>query len=141
MQNRAKLKFIEVEKMVNSLNEANVLLAENTEIKYEKSLKDSLIQRFEYTIEWIWKFLKYFLSEEFWENIVWPKLIIKTSYKMWILQNMDIFIKMIDKRNRLSHDYHEEFAEKSFENISYDYLEPINELINNIKNNYEWYNW
>jgi len=51
MENRAKLKFIEVEKMVNSLNEANILLAENMEIKYDKSLKDSLIQRFEYTIE------------------------------------------------------------------------------------------
>jgi len=73
MENRAELKFIELNKMVWTLNDSISLIVENTDVKYNKVIKDSVIQRFEYSVELIWKFLKYYLSEEFWEEVEYPK--------------------------------------------------------------------
>ena len=137
MENKSKLKFEEVKKMILSLNEAIDIVSKNTDITHEKWLKDSVIQRFEYTIEWIWKFLKTYLLEIHWQDLISPKQIIKGAYKVWIIKDMKIFIDMIEIRNRLSHDYHEEFAEITFEQIIDNYIEPINNLLNFMKKEYE----
>lgn len=137
MEQIAKLKFVKIEKIILSLNESIDIISRNTDSTHEKWLRDSVIQRFEYSIEWIWKFLKYFLLEEYWEDESSPKMIIKTSFKNWILPDMKIFIDMIEKRNRLSHDYHEEFAETSFENIIDYYIDPINSFLEYIRKHYE----
>ena len=138
MENKAKLKFIEVKKMVSTLNNAIDLVSRNTIEEHDLWLKDSVIQRFEYSIEWIWKFLKYFLLEEFWKDIATPKQIIKEAYNAGLLEEIKIFIDMIDRRNRLAHDYHQNFANYSFEEIIYNYIKPINNLVNKIKIEYEW---
>lgn len=137
MENRAKLKFVEVKKMVDSLNGSISLVSENTNSKFDRALKDSVIQRFEYSIEGIWKFLKYFLYEEYGENLDFPKEVFKSAYKMWTIVNLGIFIDMIDRRNRLSHDYHDDFSEKSFDIIVDEYIDEINTFIKNISEKYE----
>jgi len=63
MENRSELKFVELRKMVGTLNESVDLVLNNTETKLDRALRDSVIQRFEYSIEGIWKFLKYYLLE------------------------------------------------------------------------------
>ena len=137
MENRAKLKYEELKKMIFTLNKSIDLVAENTLASHDRWLKDSVIQRFEYTIEWIWKFLKYFLLEEHWEVQSTPMLIIKTAYKAWIINNIKDFKDMIERRNRLSHDYHEDFAELSFEIIVDEYIDYINNFLDTIKKHYE----
>ena len=137
MEKRAELKYDELRKMINTLNKSIELVAKNTIVEYDRWLKDSVIQRFEYTIEWIWKFLKYFLLEEHWEDELTPRMIIKSAYKAWVIDDMDIFFKMIDTRNRLSHDYHEDFAKLSFEIIIDKYIDCINDFLNNISKHYE----
>lgn len=123
--------------MILSLNEAIELVIINNDSRFDKWLKDSVIQRFEYSIEWIWKLLKYFLWEEHWEDLASPKLIIKWACKVWIIDNMWIFIDMIDKRNRLSHDYHQDFSELSYEKITKEYIIFINKFLENIHKYYE----
>gem|GEM_PF-4391366 len=44
---------------------------------------------------------------------------------------------MIEKRNRLSHDYHEEFANLSFDDIIDYIINEINNFISIMKKNYE----
>jgi hypothetical protein len=51
MENRAKLKFIELKNMVFTLNDSVNLVLNNTDVKLERALRDSVIQRFEYSIE------------------------------------------------------------------------------------------
>ncbi len=137
MEKRAKIKFIEIKKMINSLNEAIELVSINTDSRFDKGLKDSVIQRFEYTIEWIWKFLKYVLLEDYSKDEVFAKSVLKSAYKANIIEDLDIFLSMIERRNRLSHDYHEEFSEISFDIIVKDYIEPINNLLNKFNSQYE----
>ena len=124
--------------MVDSLNTSILLAAKNTLWEYELPLQDSVIQRFEYSIEWIWKLLKYMLLEEFGKDVATPKQIIKEGYTAWILQDRKIFIEMIDKRNRLSHDYHDIFAQHSFDDIVSEYIEPMNTIITTIWEYYEY---
>ncbi|MDQ7009091.1 MAG: HI0074 family nucleotidyltransferase substrate-binding subunit [Candidatus Gracilibacteria bacterium] len=137
MENRAKLKYIELKKMIDSLNESLYLVELNKDYRFEKSLKDSVIQRFEYTSEGIWKFLKSVLLEDFSKDEAFAKSVLKSSYKAGIIEELDIFLDMIERRNRLSHDYHEDFSETSFDIISKDYIEPINKLLSNFSKNYE----
>jgi len=137
MQNRAKLKYIELNKMVNSLNEAIELVWINKDHRFEKWLKDSVIQRFEYTIEWVWKFLKYVLLEDFSQDEAFAKSVLKSSYKAKLINNLEIFLSMVERRNRLSHDYHEDFSEMSFDIIINDYIDEINDLINKFSSKYD----
>jgi len=44
---------------------------------------------------------------------------------------------MINKRNRLSHDYHEDFAIISFDIILEEYIEEINNFINKFSVKYD----
>jgi len=129
--------FFKLEHAVNSLNNSIELVAENTDYRYMQWLKDSVIQRFEYTIELSWKFMKYYLLEEHWEDCMSSKDVIKTAYKVGIIENLDIWIDMIEKRNRLSHDYHEEFANLSFDDIIDYIVDEINNFISVMKKNYE----
>jgi len=137
MYNRSKDLFLKLEHAVNSLNEAIELVSENTDYRYMQWLKDSVIQRFEYCTELSWKFMKYYILEEYWENVSFPKEIIKSAYKAWLIENLDIWIDMIEKRNRLSHDYHEEFANLSFDDIIDYIINEINNFISIMKKNYE----
>ncbi len=138
MENRSSLKFTEVEKMVKSLNHSIELVAKNTLPEYDLALKDSVIQRFEYSIEGIWKLLKYILLEEFGNDVATPKQIIKEAYTAWLIDDRKIFIEMIDKRNRLSHDYHDLFAQHSFADITGKYIQPMNNLLDHISHQYDY---
>jgi len=137
MENRAELKFIELKNMVETLNDSINLVLNNTEIKLDRALRDSVIQRFEYSIEWIWKFLKYYLLENYWEEAEFSKEVIKKAYKAKLIEDLSLYIDMINKRNRLSHDYHEDFAKLSFDIIIDEYIDEINNFINNFSKKYD----
>jgi len=83
--------------------------------KLYKSLRDSLIQRFEYSVDLFWKYLK-----KHQENmgvpileINSPKSALRTACRNSLLTEDDteLTLKMIDSRNLTSHVYKEEFAE------------------------------
>jgi nucleotidyltransferase substrate binding protein (TIGR01987 family) len=131
------LKFNELEKMIDSLNESIRLVWINKDFQFDKGLKDSVIQRFEYTIEWIWKFLKYYLLEEFWKDEAFAQSVLKAAYKVKLIDDLEIFISMVKTRNRLSYDYHEEFSEISFDIILNDYIWPINNILDKFVKHYE----
>jgi len=44
---------------------------------------------------------------------------------------------MIERRNRLSHDYHEDFAEISFDTVIEEYIDVINEFTLSVSKKYE----
>lgn len=136
MYKRAKELFWQLEDAVKTLNEVVDLVLENKDPRFVKPLKDSVIQRFEYTVELSWKFLKYYLFEEYWEESSFPKEIFKKSYQVWLIKHLDIWFDMVDKRNRLSHDYHQEFANLSFEDIVDYIVDEFNDFIPVIKEKY-----
>lgn len=53
--------------------------------------KDWVIQRFEYTIELAWKTCKKFLQYEKLDFIPAPRDIIRESFKLWLIRDLEIW--------------------------------------------------
>ncbi len=80
----------------------------------QEAIQDSLVKRFEYTIEMSWKSCKRHLSEEgFVEARTGsPKSIIRLAAEAGIIDDVDSWISYINARQSTSHDYSEEKADK-----------------------------
>jgi nucleotidyltransferase substrate binding protein (TIGR01987 family) len=78
------------------------------------SLRDSMIQRFEFTIDLFWKFIKSYLEEK--ENVqlspATPRATILTATKSALLSETEAeeILKMFESRNLTSHVYQERIA-------------------------------
>lgn len=83
--------------------------------KLLEAMRDSMIQRFEYTLEAFWKFLKAFLErEKIFIEFVSPKQIITAACKASYLKEEEgqQLLEMVDSRNMTSHIYKQEIAER-----------------------------
>jgi len=74
-------------------------------------VRDATIQRFEFTYELCWKTLKNYLEDIHGIRAVSPRLVFKEAFAIDLIENEEIFIEMIESRNRLSHTYNEEQAQ------------------------------
>jgi nucleotidyltransferase substrate binding protein (TIGR01987 family) len=79
-------------------------------------LQDAAIQRFEFCTELYWKVLKKFLAYEEIETTT-PKDVLQKAYQFKLIDDEKIWLKMIHDRNRTSHVYKQEEAQRIFENI------------------------
>jgi len=83
--------------------------------------RDSLIQRFEYSFDLFWKYLKTYLEDISKVNLerLTPRHIIKQGCLTRILSEDEasLALKMIEARNRTSHIYREEVAERVADDI------------------------
>lgn len=86
-----------------------------------QALRDSLIQRFEYSVDLSWKYLKDYLEiiHKVVPEVRSPKNIIRESAKLGILseEEAQTAIDMIESRNLTSHIYREEIAEMIYASI------------------------
>ena len=82
-------------------------------------VRDATIQRFEYTFEALWKFLKEYLKER--EGIISnsPKACFKEIFSSGFLTEEDTVgcLEMTDRRNDTSHTYKEEVAQVIYSKI------------------------
>ncbi|ACG58271.1 nucleotidyltransferase substrate binding protein, HI0074 family [Hydrogenobaculum sp. Y04AAS1] len=98
--------------------------------------RDSTIQRLEVTIEILWKTVKEFLKLKEGIECRSPKSCIRDFFGSGYLSSQDVvtLLEAIDDRNLTSHTYHEEVADKIFQNIK-KYLPVIKSVINEIEKN------
>lgn len=93
----------------NNLTRALNLLREiaDYDIDALKPLEqEGFIQRFEYTLELLWKTLKDYLEEQgSITNENSPKPIFKTAFEVGIIPQQNVFCEMTTARNLLSHTY------------------------------------
>lgn len=78
---------------------------------------EGTIQRFEYTIELMWKTLKRALD---YEGIhpKSPRETLREAFQIGWIDDNDVWMDMLDQRNTTSHVYlHEELAEDNYEDI------------------------
>ena len=100
-----------------------------------KSMRDSVIQRFEYCADLFWKLVKVYLeSEGINLSINFPKFILREAVKVRILSEVeaDECIDMIESRNKTSHTYHEILAEEIAHEVP-KYYELIKEIVDRIQ--------
>lgn len=121
-----KLRYLALSKALNTLKEAIDLLNDPQYKRIYKSLRDSAIQRFEYSVDNFWKFLKIYMQEK--SNITLetatPRIILREAVNANIISE-DEYAKLIESitdRNLTSHSYNENIAEILAEKIPDSYV-------------------
>lgn len=103
--------------------------------KLDTLSKEGLIQRFEYTLELSWKTLKDYLESK--EVIAkFPKDVIKQSFQADLIDNGEIWMNMLEKRNILTHTYDEKIFITAINAINNLYFDQIKKLYQYLKNEY-----
>lgn len=80
-------------------------------------IRDSAIQRFEFTMDLSWKMLKAFLEEKKGVICTSPKECFREAYRQGIIEYDDDWIKLVDIRNETVHTYNEKKAEEVYHQL------------------------
>lgn len=109
------LRCTTLEKALKTLEKSITKLEQKKFTDYEE-LRDSLIQRFEYSTDTFWKYLKDYLHVMLKIEVEFarPKAVLKACYDTKIIsqEEFDICIDLIEDRNLTSHGYNEALAEE-----------------------------
>ncbi len=115
--------LIKIQLFENALNKLKESVNEcKTELE-----RDGVIQRFEFTIELLWKTLKTILEYQGVECFS-PRNCIKEAFKANIIEDDEIFLDMLEDRNLSSHIYDEHTAKEIFNRIKSVYVEVLEKL-------------
>ena len=124
---RLKLKYKDAQDALNTLKE---ILNE----PFSVIIRDATIQRFEYTFEAFWKFIKEYLKEK--EGIIGnsPKSCFRDVFSLGFTNEEETveLQEMTDKRNDTSHTYKEEVAQGIYKRIK-DYFLLMEKVLNRFK--------
>ena len=103
--------------IIEPLEKAVKSLEEVLAMPIDDIIRDSTIQRFEYSFELSWKMLKRFLKEAFDNKDIEQDTfieIIKKSAKHGLINNQEIWLEFRETRNYTSHAYSENNAKQAY---------------------------
>jgi len=117
-----KRRHVIVLQVLKTLDESMRLLNENvTELHLAWSLSDSVIKRFEYTIDTFWKYLKLYLEETgiVQETTGSPKNVLRLAVEAGCItkEEHNMLHEAISARNETSHSYNHELAKEMVQRI------------------------
>lgn len=95
--------------------------------------RDALIQRFEFTFELTWKYLKVYLEDQGISDINSPKSVLKAAYTEGLIDEEMVWINMLRSRNLTSHIYSEKTAIEISESILNHYIPKLKKLLEVMK--------
>lgn len=101
----------------NQFEKALDKLEEVLSVPKNEIVRDSAIQRFEFTLDLSWKMLKAYLEET--KGIIChsPKDCFREAYRQKIIQYNDQWIHLVDLRNETVHTYNENLAEMIYKEL------------------------
>ena len=122
-------KYMNLKKAYDRLLEVSKLYDGKDDI-----IRDSLIQRFEFTYELTHKTLREFMKYlgVTLENS-FPRSIYKKVYVNNLISNDKVWISLLEDRNSTSHIYSEDLADEIANRIVNEYVDAIGELVNNLE--------
>ncbi len=107
-------------------------LKEAVELKRQRELsnleKQGMIQAFEYTHELAWKMLSDFLKSRGAAEIYGSRDASRQAFQLGLVEDGELWMKMIQSRNLTSHVYDESIAEEMIRLISDHYYEAFEKL-------------
>lgn len=111
-------------------------LKEITEQPYSIIVRDAAIQRFEYSFEIFWKFVKEYLRYEEGMICTSPKSCFRDAFKVDLITEEETIkaLEMTDDRNQTSHTYHEEVAQEIYKKIE-DYYKLMYKVCRKLSKN------
>jgi nucleotidyltransferase substrate binding protein (TIGR01987 family) len=93
-------------------------LKEVMDMEENDIVRDSAIQRFEFTLDLALRYLKTLLEESKGVICNSPKDCFREAFKQSLVEYDDFWIEMVDLRNQTSHTYREEIAIKVYSNLT-----------------------
>lgn len=132
------MELVRLQKQILLLEKANQSLEKvfNEDKILNDLEKDWVIQRFEYNIELTHKTLKKvldYLKVDFESS---PRDIVRESFRLWFIDNLELWNEFLDIRNQMSHVYSEYYSSDNFDFIKLHY-KKIFELVQVLKNKFE----
>lgn len=125
---RAALRHEELKKAVSTLREA-------LEEPFTVIVRDAVIQRFEYSFELCWKWIRDVLDETHGLNCQSPKGCFRELHTLQIVteEEAETLLAMTDDRNATSHMYNENMVNKIFGRVRDKYFPLMALLLNRIQ--------
>lgn len=77
----------------------------------DEFIRDSAIQRFEFTLDLAWKSLKAYLKDLHGLDCNSPKSAFREAFSVGLLKYDEFWLTLVDKRNETVHTYNESLAE------------------------------
>jgi len=121
--------LLDYRKALNRLKDAYSKATTSKGTEDYEFFRDSTIQRFEFSVELMWKTIKRFLETHEGITCRSPKSCIREFFSAGYLTEKETLklLQVVDDRNRTFHTYHEEVAEEIFKHIG-EYI-PLMEKI------------
>ncbi len=125
-------KLINLTNAVKRLNEARVAYSNEPTNDY---IRDSIIQRFEFSIELAWKTLREIMLDMYYldRDINSPRSVIAKAYQEGFIDNESIWLQMLGERNNMAHVYNADIAIEIAKNISLVYAKELSNLVKKLK--------
>lgn len=128
-----KSKFTEkYEKLISVTERLKQAITDYNNVHLD-SVRDGVIQRFEFCTELAWKTVREYLIEQGYADINSPKSVMKTAFSDGLLTNENGWLEILESRNITSHVYDEKTAETIFESVKDVYTPLFSELIETLK--------
>lgn len=116
----------EIEIAVERYSDAVEKLLQGVEQAHDELDRDGVLQRFEFTFELSWKTLKLILNHEGFDCQS-PRSCIKEAFRRNIIIDSELYLDMLEDRNRSSHIYDEKTSIEIFERIKGKYAAKLAE--------------
>ena len=123
-------RFRNFSRALSELGEGVALASQRPLSKLEQQ---GLIQGFEFTHELAWKTLKDFLEERGNAVIYGSKDATREAFKLALIENGEIWMRMIESRNRSSHTYDQAIADRIAADIRESYYPEFEKLQSTLK--------
>ncbi len=103
-----------VQSLFSQFKQAHQRLKEAIDIEEETDIKrDAVIKRFEFTYELLWKTYKKIARLQKLDYFN-PKACFQFAFKSGLIEDEQLFLEIIDARNKTTHVYSEEEAKKIY---------------------------
>lgn len=93
-----------------------------------ETMRDGVIQRFEFTTELAWKACREYLLDMGYAEVNGPKPVMREAFAHGIITDDAVWIDILNDRNLTSHVYKEQTAAEIFEHIHAKYIEQFEAL-------------
>lgn len=128
-ETRLKQRYSNLKKPFQQLSEA---IKQSEKKEFNNIEKAGMIQYYEFTFELCWKVMKDYLETEG-EIVKGTRSVLKLSFQFDLLNDGDVWLEMLETRNRLNHTYKEENFLEAFNDIKNQYYPEIEWFINKME--------
>lgn len=91
-------------------------------------MRESTIQRFEYTFELSWKLMSSILKEQGVE-VYGTRHILREAYRLGLIDDLEAWFEFADNRNKSSHIYKEQTAMEVYQVATDDFVPHVESLV------------